>query len=305
MDVGSLSGLEQLLAGGDGLLPDRVSRAMRALPGVKLVNGYGPTEATTFSCCFDATSGVPFDDSVPIGRPVANSSAYVLDRELQPTPVGVPGELYIGGDGVARGYLNQPELTAERFVRSPFGEGRLYRTGDMVRWRPDGYLEFLGRQDLQVKVRGFRVEPGEVEATLIGHPGVRDAAVVAPADRQGDRRMVAYVVADPGLGEAELRSHLAEKLPRYMVPSATPASKASLTPNGKWTARPSRTRPRGESARRRGLWSRLRHRQTRRGHRSRASSPASGQRCSAWDRRPRGRLLCLGRTFPAGDEADR
>ena len=234
MDVGSLSGLEQLLAGGDELLPDRVSRAMRALPGVKLVNGYGPTEATTFSCCFDATSGVPFDDSVPIGRPIANSSAYVLDRELQPTPVGVPGELYIGGDGVARGYLNQPELTAERFVRSPFGEGRLYRTGDIVRWRPDGYLEFLGRQDQQVKVRGFRVEPGEVEATLIGHPGVRDAAVVAPADRQGDRRMVAYVVADPALGEAELRSHLADKLPPYMVPSAiTRLESLPLTTNGK------------------------------------------------------------------------
>ena len=170
--------------------------------------------------------------------------------------MGVPGELYIGGDGVARGYLNQPELTAERFVRSPFGEGRLYRTGDMVRWRPDGYLEFLGRQDLQVKVRGFRVEPGEVEATLIGHPGVRDAAVVAPADRQGDRRMVAYVVADPGLGEAELRSHLAEKLPRYMVPSAiTRLEGLPLTPNGKVDRAALEDEAAGESARRRGLWS--------------------------------------------------
>jgi amino acid adenylation domain-containing protein len=234
MDVGALSGLRQLLAGGDALLPDRVSRAMRALPGVKLVNGYGPTEATTFSCCFDATSGVPFDDSVPIGRPIANTSAYVLDARRQPVPVGVPGELYIGGDAVARGYLNQPELTAERFVDSPFGDHRLYRTGDIVRWRSDGQLEFLGREDLQVKVRGFRVEPGEVEATLVGHPGVREAAVVAPADRNGDRRMVAFAVADPGVGKADLRAHLGEKLPGYMVPSTFALlERLPVTPNGK------------------------------------------------------------------------
>jgi amino acid adenylation domain-containing protein len=234
VDVGSLTGLRQLLAGGDALLPDRVSRAMRALPGVRLVNGYGPTEATTFSCCFDATSGVAFDDSVPIGRPIANTSAYVLDGRLQPVPVGVPGELYIGGDGVALGYLNEPELTAERFVQSPFGEGRLYRTGDLVRWRPDGQLEFLRREDLQVKVRGFRVEVGEVEVALAGHPGVREVAVVAPADRNGDRRMVAFVVADSGTGEGELRSHLAAKLPPYMVPSAFAlVERLPVTPNGK------------------------------------------------------------------------
>ena len=233
-DVGALSGLRQLLAGGDALLPDRVSHAMRALPGVRVINGYGPTEATTFSCCFDATSGVPFDDSVPIGRPLANTTAYVLDRELQPVPIGVPGELYIGGDGVARGYLNEPELTAERFIPSPFGEDRLYRTGDMVRWRPDGQLEFLGREDLQVKIRGFRVEPGEVEAALAGHPGVREAAVVAPANANGDRRMVAFVTADTGMGEAELRSHLGEKLPAYMVPSAFALVEGlPVTPNGK------------------------------------------------------------------------
>jgi thioesterase domain-containing protein/acyl carrier protein len=234
LDVGALGGLRQLLAGGDALLPDRVSRAMRALPGVQLVNGYGPTEATTFSCCFDATSGVPFDDSVPIGRPLANTSAYVLDGNLEPVPIGVPGELCIGGDGVARGYLNQPELTAERFVPNPFGEGRLYRTGDLVRWRPDGQLEFLGREDRQVKVRGFRVEPGEVEAALVAHPGVREAAVVAPRDQDGARRMTAFVVAGDGVGEAELRAHLAGRLPAYMVP-ATLASIESLpmTPNGK------------------------------------------------------------------------
>jgi amino acid adenylation domain-containing protein len=233
-DVSALGGLRQLLAGGDALLPDRVSRAMRALPGVRLINGYGPTEATTFSCCFDATGGVPFDESVPIGRPIANTTAYVLDERREPAPVGVAGELYIGGDGVARGYLNRPELTAERFVPNPFGEGRLYRTGDSVRWRADGQLEFIGRRDLQVKVRGFRVEPGEVEATLTRHPGVREAAVVAPADRDGDRRMVAYVVADLGISEAELRSHVAGRLPAYMVPAAfVLVESLPITANGK------------------------------------------------------------------------
>ena len=234
MDVGALAGLRQLLAGGDVLQPDRVSRAMRALPGVKLVNGYGPTEATTFSCCFEASSGVPFEDSVPIGRPVANTTAYVLDRELEPTPVGVPGELYIGGDGIARGYLNRPELTAERFIPSPFGDDRLYRTGDTVRWRADGQLQFLGREDLQVKIRGFRVEPGEVEATLAGHPSIREVAVVAPADRNGDRRMVAYLAAEAGIDEADIRAFLAERLPSYMVPSEfTLLASLPVTPNGK------------------------------------------------------------------------
>jgi amino acid adenylation domain-containing protein len=233
-DVAAFRGLTQLLAGGDVLLPDRVSRAMRAVPGVKLINGYGPTEATTFSCCFDATSHVPFDESVPIGRPIANTSAYVLDRELEPTPVGVPGELYIGGDGVARGYLNQPELTAERFIANPFGAGRLYRTGDLARWRPDGHLAFLGRDDLQVKIRGFRVELGEVEVVLAAHPAVREAAVIAPADRNGDRRLTAYVAAEPGVSEAELRSYLSGKLPAYMVPAAiVPVESLPVTPSGK------------------------------------------------------------------------
>jgi amino acid adenylation domain-containing protein len=234
MDVESLGGLHQLLAGGDALLPDRVSRAMRALPDVRLINGYGPTEATTFSCCFDVTAGAQFDASVPIGRPLANTTAYVLDRELQPVPVGVPGELHVGGDGVAIGYLNRPELTAERFIQSPFGEDRLYRTGDTVRWRPDGRLEFLGREDLQVKVRGFRVEPGEVEAVLAAHPGVRESAVVAPSDADGNRRLTAFVVAEGGVDEPGLRTHLAGKLPPYMVPSAISIEdRLPVTANGK------------------------------------------------------------------------
>jgi thioesterase domain-containing protein/acyl carrier protein len=207
---------------------------MRALPGVRLINGYGPTEATTFSCCFEATAGAVFDDTVPIGLPIANTTAYVLDGNLRSTPIGALGELYIGGDGVARGYLNRPELTAERFVPNPFGEGRLYRTGDLVRRRPDGQVEFFGREDNQVKVRGFRVEPGEVEAALVGHPGVREVAVVAPTDRTGNRRLVAYVVADAGTGEAELRAYAAARLPSYMVPSAfADLESLPVTPNGK------------------------------------------------------------------------
>jgi amino acid adenylation domain-containing protein len=233
-DVSALSGLRQVLAGGDVLLPDRVKHVMRALPGVRLINGYGPTEATTFSCCFEATAGAVFDDTVPIGLPIANTTAYVLDGNLRSTPIGALGELYIGGDGVARGYLNRPELTAERFVPNPFGEGRLYRTGDLVRRRPDGQVEFFGREDNQVKVRGFRVEPGEVEAALVGHPGVREVAVVAPTDRTGNRRLVAYVVADAGTGEAELRAYAAARLPSYMVPSAfADLESLPVTPNGK------------------------------------------------------------------------
>jgi amino acid adenylation domain-containing protein len=233
-DVGALRGLRQLLAGGDVLMPDRVSRAMRAVPGLRVTNGYGPTEATTFSCCFDATSHVPFDETVPIGRPIANTSAYVLDHALQPTPIGVPGQLYIGGDGVARGYVNRPELTAQRFIASPFGSGRLYMTGDLARWRPDGQLEFLGRRDLQVKIRGFRVELREVELALATHPAVREAAVIAPSGDDGERRLVAFVSADDRLDEMELRSFVSRKLPGYMVPAVIVQS-ASLPvkPSGK------------------------------------------------------------------------
>jgi thioesterase domain-containing protein/acyl carrier protein len=158
----------------------------------------------------------------------------VLDGELQPVPVGVPGELYVGGDGVAGGYLNQPDLTAEHFIPNPFGEDRLYRTGDMVRWRPDGQLEFLGREDMQVKVRGFRVEPGEVEAALVGHSAVREAAVIAPADARGDRRLLAFVVAGGETSEAELRAHLAVRLPPYMIPSTFAlVEELPVTANGK------------------------------------------------------------------------
>ncbi|HEX2203635.1 MAG TPA: amino acid adenylation domain-containing protein, partial [Longimicrobium sp.] len=197
----ALRGLKRVAAGGDVVSPAHVRRVLDAHPGLVVVDGYGPTEGTTFTCCHLMRSGEDVPDPVPLGRPIANTRVYLLDPAMRPVPVGVPGELYAGGDGVARGYQGRPALTAERFVPDPFsreGGARLYRTGDRARWRPDGTVEFLGRMDGQVKLRGFRVETGEVEAALRQHPEVAEAAVVAREDVPGDRRLVAYVVARRG-----------------------------------------------------------------------------------------------------------
>jgi acyl carrier protein len=177
--------------------------------------------------------------SVSIGRPIANTQVYILDRHLQPVPIGIPGELYIGGDGLARGYLNQPELTAEKFIKDPFSHepgARLYKTGDLVRYLRDGNIEFLGRRDHQVKIRGFRVEPGEIETILAQHPAVRENVVLGREDTPGEKRLVAYIIPDQEQPPtvSELRAFLREKVPDYMVPSAfITLDMLPLTPNGK------------------------------------------------------------------------
>ncbi len=236
-------GLEAL-CGGEGLPADLARELLsRVGPGGTLWNLYGPTETTVWSALQPVTALDAEKPLVPIGRPIANTVIHLLDRDLEPVPAGIHGELYIGGEGLARGYLRRPELTAERFVPDGTGAGvsgaRLYRTGDLARYLADGTLEFLGRADHQVKVRGFRIEPGEVEAALAKAPGVREAVVLAREDRAGDRRLVAYVVpSDVNSGEApkaeDLREVLGRTLPSYMVPGVFVfLDRLPLTPNGK------------------------------------------------------------------------
>ena len=196
---------------------------------------YGPTETTIWSSTIRVGPGT---GTVPVGPPIANTQFYVLDPSGEPAPVGVAGELHIGGEGVARGYWKRPDLTAARFIEDPFrrvGGARLYKTGDQVRYRSDGTLEFLGRMDNQVKIRGFRIETGEVETAISKYPGVQQAVVIAREDARGDKRLVAYVVANPTAPSPEdLRAFLSATLPEYMVPSALVAlDELPRTPNGK------------------------------------------------------------------------
>jgi aspartate racemase len=235
----AFSSLRALLFGGEAVDPLRVREVLRAGPPARLLHVYGPTETTTFAS-WHLVEAVPENArTVPIGRPIANTRIYLLDAGMQPVPVGFPGELYIAGAGVAAGYVNRPELTAERFLPDPFVQGaqeRLYRTGDLGRWLPDGSIEFLGRLDDQVKIRGFRVEPGETEAVLSQHPAVRQAAVLARQDAPGEKRLVGYAVLRPGRHAAaeELLGFLRQKLPAYMVPSALEILDAlPLNPHGK------------------------------------------------------------------------
>ncbi|WP_198683469.1 non-ribosomal peptide synthetase [Peristeroidobacter agariperforans] len=237
----AFGGLRCLITGGDVVNPAIAARmlARQKRPG-QLINAYGPTEATTYATMFVMEAPPSSSDSLPIGRPLANTCVYVLDANQAPVPVGVIGEIYIGGPGVARGYLNQPQMTAERFVRDPFSgdaSARMYRTGDLGRWRADGNLEFHGRNDSQVKIRGFRIELGEIEAQLAEHPEVGEVAVVAREEEPGQKRLVAYIVPreagfPPGIDE--LHTHLTSSLPEYMVPSAfVLLDRLPLTPNGK------------------------------------------------------------------------
>jgi amino acid adenylation domain-containing protein/thioester reductase-like protein len=232
--------LRLVIVGGEEPSAERLA-AWRERGGTKVrwVNTYGPTEATVVATTYEPGPDEAVGDRMPIGRPIGNTALYVLDAEGGPMPVGLAGELYIGGAGVARGYLGRPEATAERFVPDPFGTapgGRLYRTGDLARYRHDGNVEFLGRADAQVKVRGFRVEPGEIEAALRECPGVRDAAVVVREDRPGDRRLVAYVASGAASAPtvAEARAFLQQRLPDYMIPATFVALEAlPLTGTGK------------------------------------------------------------------------
>ena len=235
--------LSQLLVGGDVISPAHVRRVLESLPGILFVSGYGPTEVTTFTNCQPMTrpeEAVTPHGSVPIGPPIAGTRVHILDRELQPVPPGVTGEVYAGGDGLARGYLGRPGLTAERFVPDPFtGPGeRLYRTGDLARYLPDGRIEFIARVDDQVKIRGFRVEPGEVEAVLSEQPGVGQAAVLVRRQADGGKALLACVVPRDGEDASDLPARLDRalraRLPEPLIPSSWAILDVlPLNPNGK------------------------------------------------------------------------
>lgn len=224
--------------GGENLRAEGLRLWREFAPATRLINEYGPTETVVGCCVHEVAAGDPGEGSVPIGRPIANTKLYVLDGGLEPVPPGVVGELFIGGAGVALGYFNRPELTAERFLPDPFASAgaRMYKTGDLARYRADGTLEYLGRVDNQVKLRGHRVELGEIEAAVAAYKGVRSCAVVLREDAPGEQELVAYVVAEPETTAAmsELREHLKQVLPEVMVPRHVVLLEAlPLTRNGK------------------------------------------------------------------------
>ncbi|KAF9271493.1 hypothetical protein BGZ68_003544, partial [Mortierella alpina] len=220
----ALSRLRFLMGAGEQGLVEAYTEVAKHGGRVCVINTYGPTEASVTSTAYPITSTTSHLRHLPIGRPIANTPQYVLDKHLTPVPIGVIGELYIGGPGVAIGYLNQPELTAERFLPDPFSkvqDARMYRTGDLVRYMPDGNLVFVGRNDNQIKIRGYRIELGEIETCLAEHPQVREAVVLALSRGSDEKRLVAYVVAEPNENLVHtLREYLSVSLPEYMIPSA-------------------------------------------------------------------------------------
>ncbi len=235
---GCLAGLREAWTGGDVVPAAAVRKVLAACPSLTVVDGYGPTETTTFATSSAMPPGRTVPDPVPIGRPLGTMTVYVLDARLNPVPPGVRGELHIAGAGVARGYLNRPGLTARNFIACPFGPpgSRMYATGDLAHWSSGGQLIFDGRTDHQIKIRGYRIEAGEIETALLTHPAITDAAVVAREDQPGVKRLAAYLVPAPGQAPdpTELRAHLAGSLPDYMIPAAfTILDALPLTPNGK------------------------------------------------------------------------
>ena len=230
--------------GGEALAPSTARLWRQLYPQIRLINEYGPTETVVGCSTYTVEEVGEGDWTIPIGRPIANTRIYILDEHRRPAPIGVEGEIYIGGAGVARGYLNRPALTAERFVEDPYSSdphSRLYKTGDVGRWRADGNIEFIGRNDHQVKIRGYRIELGEIEARLLSHARVKEAVVLAREDEPAEKRLVAYytvtALADGDIeevGAEALRAHLETVLPRYMVPVAyVQLQSLPLTPNGK------------------------------------------------------------------------
>ena len=231
--------IRQLLAGGDVLSSRHVRKVLENLPDCTVINGYGPTENTTFTCCHAMRKGDAVPESVPIGKPVSNTRVYILDENLRPVPPRTPGELYAGGDGVARGYLKDDAQTAEKFLPDPFSPepgARMYKTGDLARWREDGVVEFLGRIDNQVKIHGYRIEPGEIEIALRTHKIIHQACVVPHTDETGAKRLVAYftTAGNSELSGKDVKQFLSGKIPAHMVPALFVQMEAlPLSPNGK------------------------------------------------------------------------
>lgn len=256
--IDALKSLRQLLAGGDVLSVPHVQKFLQTVENCQLINGYGPTENTTFTCYHPITAPLQAGVSIPIGRPIANTQVYILDNNLQPVSIGEVGELYIGGDGLARDYLNRPDLTAEKFIYHSFDSNlitRLYKTGDLARYLPDGNIEFLGRIDNQVKIRGFRIELGEIEREIAQHPDVREVVVLARQDKTSEKQLTAYIVPhyNSRYTHNKLRNFLQQQLPNYMMPSAfVMLESLPLTANGKVDRHklpaPSRERPQLEQA---------------------------------------------------------